>query len=243
MKGLLYKEWLVGKKTFLLFLGMAVLFSVMGILFYLSMFYGNLQDMPKEDPWGVSMFAKMFCYLPYMLLLFGASVCMKTIYTDYASGFMKYSYTLPVSAAKAVGARYLMIGIVFVGSFLFGMLISGIMCGLSGNAFDAEIMKNLFFILLVGIIIVAAFMPLSLQLKNARTVGTISAVLLLVLYACAGIFLVCYGDRYGDNFDKFVLDKYQMFRDNVLTISPVLLLVVVVISLKLSMGIYQRRER
>ena len=69
MKGLLYKEFFLGRKNYLAFLALFFVFALMGALVCLSMICGNLQSIPAEDPESVKTFAMIFTYAPYAFLL------------------------------------------------------------------------------------------------------------------------------------------------------------------------------
>jgi hypothetical protein len=71
VKGLLYKEWCLGKKFFWRFLLLAVLFSVLGILISLSLQFGNLKG--ESDAVGAR-------YLTGALL-FGFSFVYNLVYS------------------------------------------------------------------------------------------------------------------------------------------------------------------
>ncbi len=48
MKGLLYKEFCIGRKTYFSFLALTLVFVLLGILVCLSMLCGNLQEFAKD---------------------------------------------------------------------------------------------------------------------------------------------------------------------------------------------------
>ena len=73
MKGLIYKEWCLGKKTFTLFLILSMVFTVLGILVFLSTMFGNLKTWPETEPGSIKVFATIFSYIPYILMLFTAT--------------------------------------------------------------------------------------------------------------------------------------------------------------------------
>ena len=60
MKGLLYKEFILGRKNYLAFLALAFVCALLGVLVCLSMICGNLQSVPTEDPEGVKVFNPAF---------------------------------------------------------------------------------------------------------------------------------------------------------------------------------------
>lgn len=242
MKGLFYKEWCLGRKTFFSFLALSFVFCILGVLVFLSMICGNLQAMPKEDPESVKLFRTIFFYVPYILLLFGVEGCHQSIYRDYESGWMTYSYTLPVTAYKAVGARYLMGGSILGIGFLYGLLNAVIISKLSKIAFSFEIVKNLILILIIAIIIFSLFLPLAMKLKKSRTVATIESVLMVGIYLSFGFLMIQYEKKYGDAVFSILSEVFEKIRDIIVLLSPLIIFAAAGISFFTAVKIYQRRE-
>lgn len=142
MRGLLYKEWLAGRKSFVLFFVISAIFSILGILVFLSMICGNLKNMVENDPDIVNMFGRIFMYVPYILLLLSAEGCVGNVYADYKSGWHTYSYTMPMGTKKLVGAKYIMTLCVYGIAFLAGLLNSAIIVLMSDVKFTMEVLEK-----------------------------------------------------------------------------------------------------
>jgi len=243
MRGLLYKEWLLGRKTFCALAALSFVFCVLGILIFLSMICGNLQNWPEEEAQSVQLLGNVFLYVPYLIMLVGVDGCNQSIFTDYDSGFMTYTYTLPISAKKAAGARYLMAGIVLGVGFLYGIFNAAIICGLSEFVFGTEILKNLFCILVGVVVLVSIILPLSLQLKSRRMINTICGVSFIILYAGSGVMVFHFGKIYGEALVAKTVEIFERVRDVFFVASPLILVLCIGISFCCSVKILKRREK
>lgn len=243
MKGLLYKEWCIGKKNCSLFLIMSLVFCLLGILVFLSMICGNLKSWPSEQPESVKVFTYIFCYVPYILMLMAATSVNQTIFTDYDSGWLKYSYTLPKKALNVIGAKYIYSGIILAIATIYGLFNAGIICIMAKEAFTIELLKNFIVILLFGICEVAVVIPASLLLKNARTVTTVGAVFCMAAYIAGGYILVQFDNKYHEDAPRMIKKLLLNIRDAAFVFSLLIAVVLIVISIFVSCKIYQRREK
>lgn len=244
MKGLLYREFCIGRKTFFSFLALTLVFIVLGILVCLSMICGNLQEFARDRA-QVQSVVGMFTYLPFALSVVALVGVNHTIYSDYTCKWMRYSYTFPTKAVKAVGARFCMGGIVLVLGSLLGVVNALIVNVLAGIAINAEIWKNFGLILLLAILILAVSVPMSLKYKTARAVSNRLVVVLAVIYILCGVKVVKMAEASPEVMEQYyreMLEQFSKVRDMLLIGSPLIVLVLLGISFFLSVKIYQRRE-
>jgi len=243
MKGLLFKEWCLGKKTVYSFLAIALGFTLMGILVFLSTIYGNLQDMRVEEPESIEMFATIFIYVPFVLLLEMMDVCNQSIFKDYNTGWMKYGYTLPVSGIKAVGARYLFAGIIIFFSCVYALGNAYIMSAFSGMAITLEVIKNLVFIMLAMMTMFAIHIPLSMKFKSAKAMSAIMTGILVAVYLAGGFLFVNFEKQYGEEAITKLLELFRPVRDIAVYTTPLIAISVVGISFFATVKIYEGREK
>lgn len=247
MKGLLYKEFYLTRKTYLGFLGVAIGISLLCILVCISMICGNLQSVPTESPQDVEIYFQIFIYTPFVLLLFASNACEHSIYADYASGWMKYSYTLPTPVTKAIGVRYVAGIIIVAVCILFGFINAGIMSMILNKPITAQIVKNLLGIAFIGLSISLIFLPLALRYKTAQAVGNKAGIVFIVSYIAIGAYFINNMNQMSDAMqDKYIADmvaKVAEIRDIVLPLSPVIVLLLFAASFSLSVKLYQRREK
>lgn len=243
MKGLLYKEWLLGKKTFTLFLTLSMVFTVLGILVFLSTICGNLKTWPETEPGSIKVFATVFSYVPYVLMLFGITAVNQGIFMDCNSGWMKYSYTMPQKSNVIIGAKYIYALIIIVFSFVFGLINAGIISLMSGEQLTRELFRNFIVILVGAICVLATTIPLAIWVKNSTKLSTIGAIFVMGMYLAFGAVMVELDERYDDMATKML----EKFFDRAMTMvsiwSVVIIIIILAISIFTSCKLYQRREK
>lgn len=247
MKGLLFKEFYLTRKTYLGLLAVFAGVASLCALVCLSMICGNLQNIPAESPEEVNSFFQMFIYAPYAILVFAVTACEHSIFTDYATGWMKYSYTLPTPAKKAVGVRYLTGIIIAAVSFVLGLCNAGIMSLILDKPISAEIVKNMLVILLVAIGYTFFDIPLALKYKTAQAVGNRVGTVMIVAYIAVGAYMMNkIGQMSTEMSDQYLADmmtKAANIRDMILPFSPIIMLALFGISFLIAVKLYQRREK
>jgi hypothetical protein len=234
VKGLLYKEWCLGKKLFGRFLLLAVLFSVLGILVSLSLQFGNLKG--ESDA-----FVRLFFYVPYLILLFSADICLQSVYRDYASGWMNYSYTMPTNSAKAVGVRYLTGALLFGFSFVYNLVYSVILGSVSTISYQSEDMKNQVILLAVACLVFGVFLPLAFHFQTGRSVSAIAVGILAVAYTGLGVVMMILMEN-GANLPE-VLQKAESLQNKGMIVCLPAAAVGIALSFRCSCRIFERREK
>jgi hypothetical protein len=234
VKGLLYKEWCLGKKLFWGFLLLAVLFSVLGILISLSLQFGNLKG--ESD-----VVVRIFFYVPYLILLFSADICLQSVYRDYASGWMYYSYTLPTNSGKAVGARYLTGAFLFGFSFVYNLVYSVILGAVSTVSYRVGDLKNQLLLLAVACLVFGFFLPLAFHFRTGRNVSAIAIGILAVAYTGSGVVMMILVEN-GANLPE-VLQKAESLQNKVMIVCLLLMAVGIALSFRCSCRIFERREK
>jgi hypothetical protein len=234
VKGLLYKEWCLGKRLFFGFLLLAVLFSVLGILVSLSLQFGNLKG--ESD-----LVVRIFFYVPYLILLFSADICLQSVYRDYASGWMNYSYTMPMVCGKAVGARYLT-GMLLLGfSFVYNLVYSVILGAVSTISYNVGDLKNQFILLAVGCLVLGIFLPLAFHFKTGRSVSAIAIGILAAIYMGTGVATMILVEN-GINLSEFLQKAENLQNRGIIICLPIAALGIA-FSFRCSCRIFERREK
>lgn len=240
MKGLLYKELCLGKKNFLVFLILSLMFFVLGILVMFSMKIGNLKHLPIEDPSSVTLLVTVFSYLPAILFMFSASTCQQSICGDYSSGWMRYSYTLPVNPYKYIGVRYVLAGVIMFLGLVYFLLSSGVMCVLAERKWKYAMFETFALILLVFITIFLISLPLALKVKKMQTLTNIGVVTCVLMYFAFGVVFFFMTEKYGDDINEIFLDMGKIIKEWMLK-SFLLVPLAVVFSYITSVKMYKRR--
>ncbi len=190
MRGLIYREWIHRKKKILLnLLAFAVLLLLIALV-QLSFRYGNL----RPEILGEDSYAIMHPYLyvvSLVLPIIASSMLSRLNWDDIASGFARYSITLPVPAWKFTGARVIVVTLLnlIVMAYTFGTakiitMISGEPLSQLGTG--GLICALLFFQIVSMYETVLSYLPFKYGINV--TITTASEILIYL----ALIFGVCY---------------------------------------------------
>ena len=244
MKGLIYKEFLLGKKSYLGFLALVVGVGILGILVGLGTRFGNIQDYTVQEK---SVFFNIFVYFTYVVLLLASAELCRSIDRDKTSGWKKVEFTMPVSAKKRIGALYLTGGMVLGGCFLIGLMNTGLMALMFGQTMTGTTLKNMVLILLGFVVALLIIIPLYQRFDGKSLERTWST---MVLVCCLSVLIVALviGLKYDDPeqlraFFKSILGKAKEFIDGFFFLSPITMPLLLVGSFTLSVRWYQRREK
>ena len=247
MKGLLFKEFYLTRKTYLGLLGVFLGMALLCILAALSMICGNLQDIMTEFPEEVNGYFQMFVYAPFAVSVFSVAVGEDSVFKDYTSGWMQYCYTSPVPAAKMVGVRYLTVVIIAIASLVLGLGSAGIVSLILDEPITGGILKNMLVILMVAIGYSFLDIPLALRFKTAQAVQSKVGVAFIIIYIVAfGWFFKKSEQLKGEAFDQYMADMMEKainVRDMLLPLAPIIMLVLFAVSFTISIKLYQRREK
>ena len=247
MKGLLFKEFYLTRKTYLGLLGVFLGMALLCILAALSMICGNLQDIMTEFPEEVNGYFQMFVYAPFAVSVFSVAVGEDSVFKDYTSGWMQYCYTSPVPAAKMVGVRYLTVVIIAIASLVLGLGSAGIVSLILDEPITGGILKNMLVILMVAIGYSFLDIPLALRFKTAQAVQSKVGVAFIIIYIVAfGWFFKKSEQLKGEALDQYMADMMEKavnIRDMLLPLAPIIMLVLFAVSFTISIKLYQRREK
>ena len=97
MRGLLYREFILNKKTQLLNLCFVVLLEILGILIRLSLVCGNLAKLGRADFYQTEQSTYyIFLILPVFLMAASMNLAMRNTVSDYSCKWVLFQYTTPV---------------------------------------------------------------------------------------------------------------------------------------------------
>lgn len=237
MKGLIYKELFLGKKTYLGLLAVALGLALLGILVGLGIRYGNIQDLPAEE---VTRFFQMFVYFTYGILLFTIGEDFFAIERDKVKGWRKLEYTMPIPAKTQMAVRYLTAGIVLIACFVLGLINGGLMALMFRRTLTATMFKNMVIILLLAMVLFLVGMP-QYQGFSFRAVTYIYTFIMMVVCMLFGISLYMEEGILREIYN-YVWKNAGRFLDGFLYLSPLIMPVLFAVSFFLSVKAYQRRE-
>jgi ABC-type multidrug transport system permease subunit len=186
MKGLIYREIYLARKSYISGLLSSLVISLMGILIRLSMIYGNLAHIEDADSLAVIDFYSfnIFIYLP----VFGALCTFMSdggvILSDAKSRFDLFAKASPVSAVKRATVKYVILALSLCAGLAFGFINAAVICKISGKTLSAGTVKNILIIASFATIFFSAAIPLLIRFKtkNAPTAfAFFIAVILIVI--------------------------------------------------------------
>lgn len=244
MKGLIYKELILGKKNFIALLAVAIGVVSLGILVGLGTRFGNLKDFAVEDK---ARFFNIFVYATYSLVLAFVVEIFVCIERDKASGWREIEYTMPISAKERVGSWYLICAIMLAGCLLLGVTNVGVIALVFGQAITGSILKNMVCILLGVMVVPLVGIPIY-QRFTAKSVerfwNVVVTVGILALGIVMMIILIKSKDEEAVNavLDNIV-EKVGDFFNGFCYLSPVIMPLLMVGSFTLSVRWYQRRKQ
>ena len=238
MKGLIYKELFLGKKTYFGILAVALGLALLGVLVALGIRYGNIQDMEAEE---VTRMFHIFVYATYGIIVFFVWEGFFAADRDKVAGWRRLEYTMPITAKKQIGARYLTSGILLLISFLLGLINGGVMAFLFRQTFTGTLFKNMVIILLLVMVVFLAGMP-QYQGFSSRVV---TVVYMVVIAIASYAFMIASETSKGILWEisVYVMENADRFLNGFLYLSPLIMPVLLTVSFFLSVKAYQRREK
>ncbi|MBR4085954.1 MAG: ABC-2 transporter permease [Lachnospiraceae bacterium] len=244
MKGLIYKDLFLGKKNYIVLLGLTLGVVFLGILVGLGTRFGNLKDYSVEEK---AYFFYMFVYATYAMVLLFTTEIFTSIEKDKKSGWKKIEYTMPITAKKRVGAWYLTCGMILGCCVLIGLLNAGLMAFMFGQTITVAIFKNMAIILVSVMVIPLVGIPL-FQRFSAKTLEIALSVLLIIVAIALIVFLIviemtCENEELFRAAINNLLNRAGVLFEWFLYLSPIIIPLLIVSSFALSVRWYQRRGK
>jgi len=258
MKGLIYRELYLSKKSYIWgFLDFLIIF-VMGMLVRLSVECGNiakLETLDRDIFTSVDILTYyIFLYLPSAVIFFTMMTEHGIIIADLKSKWNMFSYTLPVSEEKTSLVKYIILVSSMLFGFIFSILNAFIICNISNRNFDSGIVKNILIIMTCLLIIQSLNIPLLIKLKSKAK----SEIFFML---CFGILIFTVGKVIVENLIKKLRDDYNAsedetfefindflqkiidFRDKIFLLVPIVIIAVLVVGYFATVKILKGREK
>ena len=230
---LIYREYLICKKSLLIAAFSALLFSVMPILFALSFRYGNLAMLPASIVSDIranhDILLKIFAVItPCMLCM---TVAEASIH-DIMSKWDCFRRSTPVSPARMALAKYAFYAIVIGISFLLAVIALALFC----LAMNISILKTDIAVILL--LITAIYMAsVVAQVYVMLFRSTDKGMLALIATIAAPIVLL------SKESNHFTAESILGFAEESLFLFPVLLAVIWLMGFALTSLLYKRRAK
>ena len=185
MKNLIMRELYLARKTIRITLLVLLIFIIGSNLVLLSARVGNIAKYVPADELDeiLPTLKSIFMYFVFMLGM-DASGILNVVISDYASGWMKYINTTPVSALRLVAAKYISMGIITLCGVVVGtvnLIISGAISHIGVSGKDIAMIVVLCSIMSFFNIYL---MPFALRFRGTEKaiLGTLPIMLVLFIY-------------------------------------------------------------
>ena len=189
MKGLLYRNFYLGKKTYILHGMIALAMAIFGVLVGISSHYGNLVNYADNNPGSFENIIKILMYLPIFMLVIAVQGISQNICADYKEGWMIFEYNLPVKDSVKVGAHYIAGLIIVAVGMGWGTLYMLLVSQISGVELVKGDFVKMLLIGLIGLVQIAFFIPVSLRVKTQKAVTTVLVIIICAVWFASFIQL------------------------------------------------------
>lgn len=246
MTGLMKKDFYIGKKFFLIGVGLFVLVLFFAYLIRFAFIYGNLRYLPAEDMVEeLPSLDLVFTFLPALLLLvLWLQSWIYPIYMDIQCKWYLYCFSTPADTRTLVRTKYAELFLAWVGGFLLAVLSSLAY----GSFFGFHYVKLGFIVYTIASLFLLlcsmCMIPLSYRYKTAdAVVGRMVLCFLLPLYLIVGFLFIHLADLLGED-HLLALAKHWIFRHRFsLSIAGLCILAMVFfISYWISIKFIERRD-
>jgi len=134
LKGLFYREFYLGRKSYLAFGLMTVIMVLMFSLILLSFKSGNLALLEEAEESRKDL-EQMMMYFITVICSFVSFVGVDTIHLDFNSKWSGFAFASPVKEEIYVGIKYIIMLALNVLGFIVGVLCGIIFCTIQGTEF------------------------------------------------------------------------------------------------------------
>lgn len=253
MKGqigsLIYREWCIMKKSFILSGTAVFCIMLMMTLFALSAKYGNLARQIDGGNKELKTLSDMFIFsvtflIPYCAM--AAALDSGMYISDIRAGWTRFSITVPVSTKTKALAHTLFLAIRMGVAFVFSVIVVASVNAAMGTAFNSGMLANIGIICIFSLVFAVIYEFLQSLPKDEITYKkrqTIGGMVFIGLGLLLGLYMAKASTKYteeyaaanGDEPIEFIppelTDKYFTFRN---TFAPFILPVIIL----MFVGIY-----
>lgn len=139
MKGLIYRELYLARKSILSVVGVFFVLMIMGLLIQLSFSSGNLAKLPAEEMGDIrGSIYYLFIIVPAACLFVPLGAVTEVLMRDYASRWMPFQYSTPVKPEKYVFVKTAIVTAILLGGFVLSALGAVVVSASSGRALTYE---------------------------------------------------------------------------------------------------------
>ena len=255
MKGLIYREFYLSRKPFILMLLVYVLFVGMLSLVFISTYAGNLAGTEGVEEMRSSMFSQMYLYAGLIAIVGTVYGHNDIIEKDYQSHWQLYTYTIPISEKKIAASKFIVRGAFLLLGMVLAFLADIIFSAAAKLPLSTGHFKN---ILIAGLLYgVVCFLdiPTMLRFRTQAKNAAIGLAIVMPLFAAFtyGAHKVIrfgyaeakrlYPDLEGDaGMGKVLMPYIVKYRDMAVWIAPIVFVLTVLLMYIWSVKELKRRR-
>ncbi|MDD6990599.1 MAG: hypothetical protein PUI48_02100 [Oscillospiraceae bacterium] len=169
MKGLIYRELYLTRKTYISAFFTYLLITLLLVLINLSISFGNLRDIISAEN-GESTKNTLFyisVIIPSVVLYLMSAANFELVDKDITTKWLTYQYTIPVSTKKCAFVKILIITVSIITAFALSMVNMALFCALYGRSPDRILMGVLTFLMPLTSLGAIALVSLTLLFRNS----------------------------------------------------------------------------
>lgn len=185
-KSLLYREWKVSKKFYLLRIVLLLLFTA--LLGGTVLFLMNASTGPEAEAGVAEALDWTLIFFFYLLVLFMAAASGEDngVYkSDVSSGWLKYSWALPVTAHEKAVTKYVFRGILILAGTIYMFASVGAICAITGFAHMKTVVYAFFWCLdaILATYIVRDYIVMNaVDMKALKKMGNIAIIVFVIVF-------------------------------------------------------------
>lgn len=246
MKGLLFREFYLGRKYYLLSFAMYLLIAVMSILVNLSMICGNLSRLSEDSIFQINENASTILkILPCIVIFLSFCTDGGVLFSDYKTSWIKYCCTTPILEKQLVKVKFTAKIISLAAALILSIAYLLILEGITGNDFPFSTFKNIVILFSFSVIVSSIFLMLSIRYKDKNAVAIRLIGIFAVLYIPTMAYMVkMMNQAQGDDdiFQNIIIEGFEKIRNILFPISPLLMIAAVAACYIFSVRFMKRRE-
>lgn len=245
MKGLLFREFYLGRKYYLLSSLMFLLVMMISLLINLSLICGNLSRLSEDSVFQINENAcTIVTILPCLVIFISFCTDGGVTFSDCETNWLKYCCTTPMPEKKFVGVKFTAKIITLVIALVLSVIYTAILGGITDNPLNLSAFKNIIILFDLAVLFSSIFLTLSIRYKNKNSVTMRFVGIFAALYIPCMFYMVTLMNNASDDdvFQSIVIPCFENLRKILLPISPIIIIVPVCVCYVLSVRFMKRRE-
>lgn len=187
LKGLFYREFYLGRKSYLAFGLVSAIMALMFSLILLSFKSGNLALLENAEESRKDL-EQMMMYFITVICSFVSYVGVDTIHLDFNNKWSGFAFASPIKEEVYVGIKYIIMLALNILGLIFGVLCGVVFCTIQGIEFTFNNLAVITWIDTVVIVGGVCFMVFAYLFRDMTKAAIAFSVLFLVFLVSLMIF-------------------------------------------------------